>query len=46
MGWIVGEILLLGASARSWLEPFYLAVGLSVVALGLLAIRGARPTAR
>jgi hypothetical protein len=36
MGWIAGEVVLLGASARSWLEPFYFALGLSMLTLGLL----------
>jgi hypothetical protein len=33
MGWIIGEVLLLPPSARSWLEAFYFALGLIVVVL-------------
>jgi hypothetical protein len=42
MGWIAGEVLMLSGTARSWLEPFYFAVGVSVVALGLIAVRRVR----
>lgn len=36
MGWIVGELLILRATAaRSWIEALYFAIGLLMVALGL-----------
>lgn len=37
MGWIAGEVLLLPAEARSWVEAGYFAVGLLMACFGCLA---------
>jgi hypothetical protein len=35
MGWIVGEVLILAPSARSWIEAVYFALGLVMAGLAL-----------
>ena len=42
MGWIVGEVLILPPSARSWVEAVYFALGLMLAVLGVRVGRSER----
>lgn len=39
MGWIFGEVLLLDQPSWTWIEAFYLALGLAMAVLGLIIRR-------